>query len=204
MNRIHHWLCRSDRWRKTVARRLHWALAATDLGDCVLELGPGPGLTTDLLRARVPHLAAIEINPSLAESLRCRLSSNNVTVITGDAVAMPFPTARFSAVVCFTMLHHLPSAALQDKLLREVRRVLRPGGIFGGCDSLQGLYMRLIHIGDIFVPVDPDTFPERLEAAGFEAAHVEKNSEAFRFQARRPLSARTELDQSVKLEGARP
>jgi len=100
------------------------------------------------------------------------------------------------------MLHHLPSVALQDKLLREVRRVLCPGGVFAGCDSLQSLYMSLIHIGDTFVPLDPDTFAERLKVAGFEAVHVEKNSEAFRFHALRPMS--TQFHQSVKLKGARP
>jgi ubiquinone/menaquinone biosynthesis C-methylase UbiE len=204
MNRLHHWLCRSHRWRRTLAHRLPWALAGADLGDHILELGPGPGLTTDLLQTRAARLTAIEINPLLAESLRSRLSSDSVHVVTGDAVAMPFPDEHFSAAVCFTMLHHLPSAACQAKLLREVRRVLRPGGVFAGCDSLQSLYMRLIHIGDTLVPIDPNTFGARLQAAGLEAVHVERNSEAFRFQGHRPSSAEAQLDQSVKLEGVRP
>jgi SAM-dependent methyltransferase len=204
MNRLHNWLCRSDRWQRTVARRLPWALAGAGLGDSVLEIGPGPGLTTDLLLALVPRLTAIEINPSLVASLRSRHRASKLSVITGDAVAMPFPDASFSAVVCFTMLHHLPSSASQDRLLREVRRVLRPGGIFAGCDNLQSLYMRAIHIGDTLVPIDPDTFDGRLEAAGFEAVHVEKNTESFRFQGRRPVSADTQVHESVKLKGVRP
>jgi hypothetical protein len=48
--------------------------------------------------------------------------------------------------------------------------------------------MRLIHIGDTLVPVDPDSFGTRLESAGFEVHAVEKGAEAFRFCARRPLS----------------
>ena len=82
------------------------------------------------------------------------------------------------------MLHHLPSREMQDKLLREVWRVLKPGGVFVGSDSLQSLFMRLIHIGDTLVPMNPDTVGARLEAAGFEVLEVEKNSQAFRFQAR--------------------
>jgi hypothetical protein len=85
VNWIHNWLCRSERWRRTVERRLPWALARVDLGANVLELGPGPGLTTDLLRKRVPQLTAIEIDRRLAESLASRLNGSNVQVVKGDA-----------------------------------------------------------------------------------------------------------------------
>ena len=85
------------------------------------------------------------------------------------------------------MLHHVPSQELQDQLLREVWRVIEPGGVFVGSDSIQSLLMRLIHIGDTLVPVDPDTFGVRLEAAGFQVLEVEKNSSVFRFRARRPV-----------------
>ncbi|HEY2109312.1 MAG TPA: class I SAM-dependent methyltransferase [Candidatus Acidoferrales bacterium] len=186
MNWIHNWLCSSERWRRTVERRLHWALAHVDLGANVLELGPGPGLTTDLLRERVPHLTAIEIDRRLAESLASRLDGSNVRVVKGDATQMPFANAQFSSSVCFTMLHHVHTPALQDQLLREVWRVLQPGGAFVGTDSLQSLFMRLIHIHDTLVPIAPDAFGDRLQAAGFQVMEIEKNSEAFRFHARRP------------------
>ncbi len=186
MNRLHHWLCRSNRWRETIQQRVPWVLAGADLGRNVLELGPGPGLTTDLLRRAAQRVTAIEVDVELANSLRLRLRGSNVEVITGDATDMPFSDAQFSGGASFTMLHHVPSAELQDKLLREVWRVLEPGGIFVGSDSLQGLLMRLIHIGDTLVPVDPDKFGARLEAAGFQVLELEKNSHAFRFHARRP------------------
>ena len=66
MNRLHQWLCGSDRWRSTVALRLPWEIGDTDLGPDVLEIGPGPGLTTDLLRTSVPRLTALEIVPPFA------------------------------------------------------------------------------------------------------------------------------------------
>ena len=84
------------------------------------------------------------------------------------------------------MLHHVPSPALQDQLLREVCRVLKPGGVFAGVDSRQSLRMRVLHIRDTLVPVDPEIFPARLKAAGFEDISVEANDRAFRFRARRP------------------
>jgi SAM-dependent methyltransferase len=189
MNGLHRWLCRSNAWRKTIQERLPWVLGDADLGNDVLEVGPGPGLTTDLLRQRTQHLTGLEIDPKLAESLRARLGSMNVEIVTGDGTAMPFPDERFSGTVSFTMLHHVPSVELQNRLLQEVRRVLKPGGVFAGSDSLQSFMMKLIHIGDTLVPVDPDTVGKRLEGAGFEVLGIEKKREAFRFQARRPINS---------------
>jgi ubiquinone/menaquinone biosynthesis C-methylase UbiE len=137
----------------------------------------------------VPRLTAIEADRMLAQSLRTRLQGTNVEVVEGDATTMPFPDAEFSGCAAFTMLHHVPSRSLQDKLLREVWRVLKPGGAFVGSDSLQSLLMQLLHLGDTFVPVNPDTFGARLEAAGFEVVELEKGESAFRFHARKPDAA---------------
>jgi len=168
---------------------VRWVLSGCDLGANVLELGPGPGLTTDLLARSVPQLTALELDPKLANSLSSRFQHSNVQVITGDATAMPFSDGRFSSGVSFTMLHHVPTPALQDRLLGEVWRVLQPGGIFVGSDSLQSLFMRLIHIGDTLVPIDPDRFGVRLENARFHVLEIEKRADVFRFCARKPLQA---------------
>jgi len=188
VNRLHHWLCRSARWQRTIEQRVPWVLSDCDLGPNVLELGPGPGLTTDLLARSVQQLTAIELDPKLADSLASRFHHSNVEVITGDATAIPLSDCQFSGGVSFTMLHHVPSAALQDRLLREVWRVLQPGGVFVGSDSLQSLFMRMIHIGDTLVPVDPDRFGVRLESAGFRVMEIEKRADVFRFHAQKPVA----------------
>lgn len=77
-------------------------------------------------------MAALEIGPALAHALAVRLHGANVTVVEGDGADMPFRDGSFSSVACFTMLHHVPSPAAQDRLLEEVHRVLRPGGVFVG------------------------------------------------------------------------
>jgi len=161
----------------------------------VVEIGPGPGLTTDLLRTVIPRLTAVEIDAALANSLSSRLKETNVQVVEGDATRMPFAESEFSGAVSFTMLHHVPSRVMQDKVLAEVLRVLKPGGYFVGSDSLQNWFMRIIHIGDTLVPVNPDTFGTRLQSAGFEVMEVRKNSQAFRFRARRPPSAARSKDE---------
>ena len=163
-----------------------WTLEGLELGSEVLEVGPGYGATTDLLSPRFAHLTCVEIDDKLAERLRLRGLNQNVKVVCEDAMKMSFPDATFDGAVCFTMLHHIPSVALQNQLLAEIARVLRPGGIFAGTDSLDGRVFRLLHFFDTLVVVEPEKFVGRLEAAGFENAQVDVNPHAFRFRARKP------------------
>jgi SAM-dependent methyltransferase len=155
------------------------------LGGDVLEIGPGPGLSTDLLRSRVLRLTALEVDASAASTLKRRLGGSGVRVLCGDGTAMPFGNESFSGVVAFTMLHHVPTLALQDRLLAETSRVLRPGGVFAGFDGAGSLAFRLIHLGDTCMPVDPNTLAQRLEAVGFADVTVERRGAQFRFRARR-------------------
>ncbi|GGM49713.1 class I SAM-dependent methyltransferase [Dactylosporangium sucinum] len=172
MNLLHNRICRSAKWFRTVEDQvLPWALRGVPLGPRVLEIGPGFGATTRVLARDAPELTAVEINPKLASHLR-RTLPPSVNVVEGDGAALPFPDGAFDTVVCCTMLHHVPSVELQDRLLAEARRVLAGGGVFAGCDSLPSPRFRLLHIADTMVTVDPATFPDRLRAAGFTDVKV--------------------------------
>jgi ubiquinone/menaquinone biosynthesis C-methylase UbiE len=76
---------------------------------------------------------------------------------------------------------------LQDRLLTEVFRVLKPGGVFAGTDSMQSMLMRLIHLHDTMVLVDPTEMQSRLESAGFSGASVEIGNGRFRFFSYKPV-----------------
>ena len=186
MNRLHHILCRSGIWKRTLERDVFpWVFEGVQFGDEMLEIGPGPGLTTDLLRCRIKKLTAVEIDARLAASLARRLAGTNVTVRQQDSTALQFPDASFDGAICLTMLHHVPSSALQDTLLHEVARVLRPGTPFVGCDLLFRSRFDLMHLFDTKVPVDLEGFPARLGFAGFSDIHIDIRRHAFRFHARR-------------------
>jgi SAM-dependent methyltransferase len=188
MNRFHMWYCQSDHWRRTAKNEiLPWALSDIELGDSVLEVGPGPGVTTDELRHRTKQFDALEVDPTLAESLQRRFAGTNVNVQCGDATNMPYYDGQFSAVVSFTMLHHIASPELQDQFFREAHRVLQPGGVFAGVDSLPSFLMRLVHLGDTMTLVSPGSLDQRLKSAGFTESHVEVGSSRFRFLTIRPL-----------------
>ena len=173
MNEAHEELCSSAGWGEYLARDvLPRVMEGTDLGDHLIEIGPGFGLATDVLRTRVDDITSVEIDPRYAAGLAERFSGTNVEVVLGDATAMGFADATFTSAASFTMLHHVPSRDLQDLLFAEVARVLRPGGAFIGSDSLDSPGFRSFHEGDTCNPVDPQAFAGRLKAAGFGAVKI--------------------------------
>jgi SAM-dependent methyltransferase len=187
MNAIHNVICSSGWWARRVERELlPWGLKDCSLGDDVLEIGPGFGATTRVLARRLPRLTVLELDEGYCRRLRASIGAD-VTVVQGDGTQLPFDDGRFSAAICFTMLHHIPSAELQDRVFSEVARVLAPGGTFAGTDSLgTGRLFKLIHVGDILRPIDPDRLPARLEHAGLVDAGTSTGGRSFRFRARKP------------------
>lgn len=180
MNLMHRKLCSSNTWERKAAAMVPASLEGLDLGDDVLEIGPGFGATTRILVELVPKLTSVEIDEASVRRLRAEFGER-VEIVHGDGAAMPFPDGRFSAVVCFTMLHHVPSVRQQDTLFTEARRVLRPGGVFRGVDSQPSLRFRLLHLGDTMVVLNPATLPQRLASAGFACSqlHTESGRVAF-------------------------
>ncbi len=190
MNDEHLRICSSPEWAAFMDNELlPWTFGEEDLGDDVLEIGPGTGLATDLLRSRVPRLTVVENDSHLAARLARRLAGSNVGVICADGAQLPFESGRFSAATLLTMLHHIPSAALQDQLLAELARVLRRGGIVVGTDSVETPARHELHVDDVYVPVDPVGLRGRLDAAGFVSVLVEEDEDRFRFVAKTPGDA---------------
>jgi len=73
MNDAHLKFCGSEEWKSALREHvLPYALRDARLGDDVLEVGPGPGMTTDLLRAELSKLTVLELDEYLADSLAAR------------------------------------------------------------------------------------------------------------------------------------
>lgn len=181
---LHRWYCSSAHWSHSVERRLlPWVLADVDVGDQLLELGPGPGITTYVLRRRTGQLTCVEIDERLAARLSARLRDTNVRVLRGDATYLALRTrpsrASSRAPCCIT------SRAPSSRIEFSVKR----GGCFApeACSSartaISSPFFRMIHAFDTLVPVEPAALAGRLDAAGFRDTRIDIAERVFRFRA---------------------
>jgi ubiquinone/menaquinone biosynthesis C-methylase UbiE len=128
----------------------------------------------------------VEIDSELAAMLVDRFADMpSVQIVNADATALDYPDGRFTGAACFTMLHHVEPTARQDQLFAEIARVLRPGAVLVASDSLASEPLADLHDGDTYNPVDPETLPARLGAAGFTDVEVRINEFGWSAVARR-------------------
>ncbi|HVN30190.1 MAG TPA: class I SAM-dependent methyltransferase [Candidatus Binataceae bacterium] len=147
-------------------------LAGVGPGETVLDAGCGPGTMAIIARRRVGNAGAvygIDAAPEMIERARAKAASAGVDVSFQPALleAIPFPDATFDVVITSFVLHHFPADML-DKVLTEVRRVLKPNGRlvafdFTSSGHRHGLFARRIHPHSTF---DLNEVTPALNAAG--------------------------------------
>ncbi|HEX3975434.1 MAG TPA: class I SAM-dependent methyltransferase [Solirubrobacteraceae bacterium] len=191
MNENHDRVCPSPEWAEYLQSEvLPRVVDGIELGTRMLEIGPGPGASTDWLRRRVDQLVALELDEEAAAKLADRFAdAGNVEVRAGDATQIPWPDASFDSVGCFTMLHHVPTVALQNRVLAEAHRVLRPGGMLVASDSVHSVDLHHFHEDDVYNPIDPGTLFTRLQTIGFDYITVGVEW-SVHFRARKPPPAK--------------
>lgn len=109
-----------QRWPRWVFERLR-----IPPNGRILEVGCGSGSLWQENRSRIPEgweITLSDFSPGMVAQARQGLP---FPVATLDAQDLPFPTARFDAVIANHMLYHVPD---RPRALREMRRVLKPGG----------------------------------------------------------------------------
>lgn len=161
----------------------------------VLDLGAGDGnLRAALHAAGAREVVGMEPQPELAA-----VAATAGPVVIGRGEALPFAPESFDAVVSMDVLHHVPAEGLEPAL-REVHRVLRPGGRFVVSEPANTLTRRVLQalldspIASLtsfsrhkrtMVQLEWDTlgpwledeqlFPGRLGRAGFEVAEPDRH-----------------------------
>jgi ubiquinone/menaquinone biosynthesis C-methylase UbiE len=97
----------------------------------VLELGPGPGYFSPAVARVVAagRLVLVDIQPEMLDMARACLDARGLTNIEyrcGDAMCLPAESESFDVAFLLSVLGEIPD---RNACLREIRRVLRPGGL---------------------------------------------------------------------------
>lgn len=94
----------------------------------LLDLGCGTGEMIRLLREKHPHMMlwGLDLSPEMIRMAKEK-QIPNVDFRVGDAEFLPYPDQSFDVVLCMQSFHHYPNP---EAVLKEVYRVLRPGGRF--------------------------------------------------------------------------
>lgn len=112
-------------------------------GMSLLDCGCGPGSTTiGFARLLAPgKVAGIDIGAGQIERARANASKAkvaNVSFKIGSAYDLPYPDGSFDAAFAHTVLQHLKEP---ERVLQEILRVLKPGGVFGVRDEDNGTWI---------------------------------------------------------------
>jgi ubiquinone/menaquinone biosynthesis C-methylase UbiE len=116
---------------RTAQSHANWLLPHLEPGMRVLDVGPGPGtITIGLAEAVAPgEVTGVELGEAyveLANENARDAGLNNLKVIQGDALDLPFDDNSIDVVFSFAVLEHIPDP---PEALAEFYRVLKPGGL---------------------------------------------------------------------------
>ena len=158
-------------WWYAGMREISAALLGKGLreGATVLDAGCGTGANLLWLRARGAHAVGIDLAP---QAIAACIARGLTCVTRGSADALPFADATFEVVTCLDVLYHL---GVRDDVgaLREIRRVLRPGGValirVPAIPALYGAHDRSVHGRQRYRRAE---LREKIEAAGLRAERV--------------------------------
>ncbi len=124
--------------RRTAETNAFYLLPHLKPGMKLLDFGCGPGtISVGLAKAIEPgEFHGIDMEESQVEIARASAKAgghNNATFHVGDASNLPFDDDFFDIAHCHTIMNHVPDT---QKLLTEIKRVLKPGGILGSREAL--------------------------------------------------------------------
>ena len=158
-------------------------------GQQVLDLGCGTGALSLLAKRLRPGVEIVGLDPDAKALARARRKAERGALALrfeqGFGDSLPFPDASFDRVLSSFMFHHLETAQ-KPAVLREVLRVLRPGGAlhlvdFGGTGHGLGAFLaRLVHREESLRANTDDALTALMRAAGFaEAAETQRSGSRF-------------------------
>jgi ubiquinone/menaquinone biosynthesis C-methylase UbiE len=146
------WARRFDRtlgWSFSRANRQLLSLVAPCPGSRVLDVGCGTGILLDQMRKldQDLQLHGVDIAFQMATAARAKLPGS-VSLHQASASSLPYCSNAFDYVTCATSFHHYPDSL---RALREMHRVLKPGGLVALLDPFTNGPLRRLLCGALDV-----------------------------------------------------
>ncbi|MGJ3250451.1 MAG: bifunctional 2-polyprenyl-6-hydroxyphenol methylase/3-demethylubiquinol 3-O-methyltransferase UbiG [Elainellaceae cyanobacterium] len=112
----------------------------------ILDVGCGGGFTCEFLAARRAIVSGIDQSASCIATATAHARQSNLAIAYqhGYSEALPYPNQSFDAVICVDVLEHVMNVS---QTLREIERVLKPGGFFCFDTINRTLKSRMVMIG---------------------------------------------------------
>src|SRR6476646_5698122 len=165
MNSAGYW----DMMRTEMIGARTYLLARLDLLDenwVVGDLGCGAGHISEALAPCVGRVIAVDESGPMLAAAKTRLETHaNVELRTGTIEALPIDDATLDAAVLFLVAHFITDPA---KVMREIRRVLKPGGRLLIVDLMSHDRVEyVVQLGHVWQGFDGEQVKEWLQNAGF-------------------------------------
>jgi ubiquinone/menaquinone biosynthesis C-methylase UbiE len=143
------------------------AVSGVDAGMTVADVGTGTGFVSAGIAPRVRRVLAVDNSPAMLEVARKNLGELgivNVELLEGDVNALPIESGSVDAAFANMVLHH---AEDPEAMLREMARVVKPGGVVAVVDEVEHpfAWMREEH-ADVWLGFEKEQIVEFFRAAG--------------------------------------
>ncbi len=114
------WFHPVRRWEYQIAKKL--------VHGTVLDAGCGNGALTRFFAKKAKSVDAVDVSPQSLAVAQSANASANIHYQKADLSHLPFASARYDAVFCVSVLGQIGSKQNRDAVVRELLRVLKPGG----------------------------------------------------------------------------
>jgi ubiquinone/menaquinone biosynthesis C-methylase UbiE len=158
-------------------------------GSAVLDVGTGTGVFVPFMMSRIGgggRLVALDIAEEMLKLARAKKSGETTDHVQADVLRLPFHGEAFDTVVCYSSFPHFQD---KSKALKEVRRVLKPGGRVFVChtscrNAINEIHRSIQAVANDLVP-DPAAMESMLAETGFTDVLVKEDSDSYLASARK-------------------
>ncbi|HAV10582.1 MAG TPA: ubiquinone biosynthesis protein UbiE [Dehalococcoidia bacterium] len=171
-------------------QRLAGALEITP-GSIVLDVGTGTGVFVPFLLAMIGNsgkLVCVDFAEEMLNRARAKNFKGTIEYLCADVTETQLGDAIFDNIICYSSFPHFHD---KPKALREMRRMLKKGGVLSVCHSssreaINGIHRQMPEVCDHLLP-DTNEMRRLFAEAGFENIRIDDNAESYIAHARKPV-----------------